>query len=94
MKRFFSLILALLFSVVVNASIRAQSTEPYELVNSNVGPGGFYVAGDYELGASAGQPDADEASGGDYTLGGGFWGGGAVGRSRPRRSGDMSICLW
>lgn len=32
----------------------------------------------YRLGGTAGQPDAGLWQGGGYTLGGGFWGGGAV----------------
>ena len=34
--------------------------------------------GGYELSGTAGQPDAGVLSGGVYTLGGGFWRGGAV----------------
>ena len=33
-------------------------------------------AGAYTLSGTIGQPDADEWSGGGYTLSGGFWGGG------------------
>jgi len=36
------------------------------------------AAGGYTLGSTAGQPDAGALSGGGYTLGGGFWRGGAV----------------
>jgi hypothetical protein len=35
-------------------------------------------AGEYTLGGTAGQPDAGVWRGGDYILGGGFWGGGVV----------------
>ena len=35
--------------------------------------GGFSSGGPYSLGASAGQPDAGQMSGGDFTLNGGFW---------------------
>lgn len=38
----------------------------------------FSTSGGYELGGTVGQPDAGGLSGGTYTLGGGFWGGGAV----------------
>ena len=38
----------------------------------------FSQGGEYTLGGTAGQPDAGLLSGGGYTLGGGFWRGGAV----------------
>jgi hypothetical protein len=34
--------------------------------------------GSYTLGATVGSPDAGLLAGGDYTMGGGFWGGGEV----------------
>lgn len=34
--------------------------------------------GAYTLGGTLGQPDAGLMTGGDYALGGGFWGGGAT----------------
>jgi hypothetical protein len=43
--------------------------------------GGGHTAsqgGGYELGGTAGQPDAGVLSSGEFTLGGGFWRGGAV----------------
>ena len=42
----------------------------HELVDSTRGPGGGY-----SLGATIGQPDAGAASGGAYSLRGGFWAG-------------------
>jgi len=43
------------------------------------GGGHTFSTGDgYTLGGTIGQPDADILSNGDYTLTGGFWGGGAV----------------
>ena len=38
----------------------------------------FSQGGEYILGGTAGQPDAGVLSGGELTLGGGFWRGGAV----------------
>jgi hypothetical protein len=38
----------------------------------------FSTGGGYTLGGTVGQPDAGALSGGDYVLGGGFWGGGAL----------------
>jgi hypothetical protein len=41
------------------------------------GGGGNSSGGRYGLGGTIGQPDPGLLVGGDYTLGGGFWGGGA-----------------
>jgi len=50
----------------------------YDLVQSNVGSGGGGSGSHYDVSSSIGQPDAGQVSGGAYTLGGGFWGGGVV----------------
>ncbi len=52
----------------------------YALTWSTVDSGGwtFSTGGAYSLGGTAGQPDAGLLTGGDYDLGGGFWGGGAL----------------
>ena len=42
------------------------------------GGGTFSTGGGYSLGGTAGQPDAGVLSGDGYTLGGGFWRGGAL----------------
>jgi hypothetical protein len=42
------------------------------------GGGGTASGGSYTLIGTIGQPDAEVLTGGDYTLGGGFWGGGAA----------------
>jgi hypothetical protein len=42
------------------------------------GGGTFSTGDDYTLGGTIGQPDAGVMQGGDYTLGGGFWGGGEL----------------
>ena len=42
------------------------------------GGGGHSSSADYAMDGSAGQPAAGTLRGGDFTLGGGFWGGGAV----------------
>ncbi len=39
--------------------------------------GGESIGGDYALSSTVGQASADELTGGTYSLGGGFWGGGA-----------------
>jgi len=60
--------------------VLAQSGGEYDLSWSTVDGGGwtFSSGGAYVLGGTAGQPDAGMMTGGVYTLGGGFWGGGAV----------------
>lgn len=42
------------------------------------GGGGTASGGSYTLVGTIGQPDAGILTGGGYTLGGGFWGGGVV----------------
>lgn len=58
----------------------AQSGGGYDLTWSTVDGGGatFSTGGTYSLGGTIGQPDAGTLSGGSYTLGGGFWGGGTI----------------
>ena len=59
------------FTVVANG---------YDLSWWTVDGGGstFSSGGNYSLGGTIGQPDAGVMQGGDYTLGGGFWGGGEL----------------
>ena len=59
----------------------AQSDRSYDLSWWTVDGGGatFNSGGGYNLGGTAGQPDAAVWSGGGYILAGGFWGGVAVG---------------
>ena len=58
----------------------AQSGGGYDLTWNTVDGGGytFSEGGGYSLGGTVGQPDAGVLSGGDYTLAGGFWPGGAA----------------
>lgn len=60
-----------------------QSGNGYDLSWHTVDSGGytFSSGGPYGLGWSVGQPDAGQLTGGDYTLGGGFWRGGAMMRT-------------
>jgi hypothetical protein len=60
------------------STARAEPQASYQLVKSNVGPGGSGSSGAYALASSIGQPDAGEVRAGIYTLGGGFWGGGRI----------------
>ena len=69
-------LLALLLSLswVVLASPAAPSI-PWYTVD---GGGGTSTGGGYTLSGTAGQPDAGLLTGGEFRLGGGFWGGGEV----------------
>ena len=70
--------------LLATSTVLAQSGGGYDLSWSTVDGGGwtFSSGGAYSVGGTAGQPDAGLLSGGSYTLGGGFWGGGAL--SNPR----------
>jgi hypothetical protein len=61
---------------MASATVSAQSGGGYNLTWSSVDGGGYtWVEGDgYRLGGAIGQPDAQEpATGGGYSLQGGFW---------------------
>ena len=60
--------------------VLAQSGEGYDLNWNTVDGGGATrtTGGRYTLGGTIGQPDAGLLSDGEYVLGGGFWGGGAL----------------
>jgi len=65
--------------LLVTASLAgAQSGNGYELSWWTVDGGGgtWSIGGGFQLGGTAGQPDAGVLAGGGYTLGGGFWRGG------------------
>jgi hypothetical protein len=61
----------------------AQSGGEYDLSWNTVDGGGTTVSAGsgYRLGGTIGQSDAGLMTGGGYALAGGFWRGGAVGRS-------------
>ena len=73
------IIIALGLALLLLVSIVSALGE-YDLSWWTVDGGGatFSGGGDYDLGGTVGQPDAGTLSGGDFTLGGGFWGGGVV----------------
>lgn len=58
----------------------AQSGGGYDMSWNTVDGGGatHNTGGDYTLAGTAGQPDAGVLAAGEYTLGGGFWRGGAL----------------
>lgn len=72
------LVLALLAFLLLGSVALAQSGGGYDLSWSTIDGGGgtWSTGGGYSLGGTAGQPDAGLMKGGDYTLGGGLWGGG------------------
>jgi hypothetical protein len=74
-----ALMLTLLaIGIQVNKSAQAAPHATYTLVQSYIGPSGSGSAGVYTISSSIGQPTAGEVSGGIYTFGGGFWGGGVI----------------
>jgi hypothetical protein len=75
-----ALLLLVLSLVEGPAGVAAANGQGYTLDWWTVDGGGatFSTGGAYALGGSIGQPDAGLLTGGDYTLGGGFWGGGAA----------------
>jgi hypothetical protein len=58
----------------------SQSSGHYDLTWSSIDGGGttYAAGGVYTLGGTIGQPDAGLLTGGDYSVGGGFWCGGAL----------------
>lgn len=66
--------------LLVSIGLVALAQGGYDLSWWTVDGGGhtYSTAGGYELGGTIGQPDAGVLAGGSYTLGGGFWRGGAV----------------
>ena len=79
-KDLVAVLLLVLPMLVLSTSAGAQSGGEYDLTWSTVDGGGysFSLGGGYALGGTMGQPDAGALTGGTYTLGGGFWGGGAL----------------
>jgi hypothetical protein len=73
------LLACLVFLVAV--PVLAQSGAGYDLTWNTVdggGGGSLSTGAGYVLEGTAGQPDAGLITGGVYSLGGGFWGGGAA----------------
>ncbi len=80
-------LLTIFLSLAIAASASAHSgdvsaslSDSYDLSWNTVDGGGytFSTGSGYSLGGTIGQPDAGALTGGRYTLGGGFWGGGEV----------------
>ena len=79
-------VLAALALLALVSTVLAQSGGAYDLTWNTVDGGGytFSTGQGYTLGGTAGQTDAGLLAGGDYTLGGGFWGGGVPAGGRYR----------
>lgn len=68
----------LLASRPATPQLLAQTGGDYALLLSSATAGGTAVAGNYQLNLAIGQAEAGLQNGGNYDLGGGFWGGGPV----------------
>ncbi len=81
-RKVMSVRLALFFALLLvpTAVILAQSGGGYNLEWNTIDSGGhtFSSGGVYSVGGTIGQPDAGSVSGENYTLAGGFWGGGTI----------------
>jgi len=87
--------LVLAYLLLVASTALAQGPQQtYDLSWWTVDGGGatFSSGGGYSLGGTAGQPDPGVLSGGAYTLGGGFWGGGV--QSAGPRYGIYLPVVW
>ena len=72
-------IASVLILLLVPVLARAQITD-FSISWWTLGGGGRGSSGsDYSLRGTIGQPSADSLQGGDYNLGGGFWGSGGGG---------------
>ena len=62
--------------LLLGGAAQAQSGAGYDLTRNTIDGGGatFSSGGVFQLGGTAGQPDAGVLSNGPYTLAGGFWG--------------------
>jgi hypothetical protein len=83
MKARIVIALVIIIVFIVSGLVHAQSGGGYDLTWYTVDNGGvsLRMANEYQLGGTIGQPDAGGLSGGDYTLVGGFWWGGAASKS-------------
>lgn len=64
--------------LLLSSTTLAQTGGPYDLSWNSFDGGGttFSTGGNYNLHGTIGQADAGLLTGGDYTVGGGFWKGG------------------
>lgn len=76
-KLFVGVVLALTLILGIGTVARAQSSD-YELDGFVVASGSTLSGGAYTVDDAAGQSDVGTLHGGDYELGGGFFGGGVI----------------
>ena len=70
------LFVILLLILIVTGSVIAQSGGRFQITQFHTGSGGELHGGSYTMRSTVGQPEAGVLRGGDYELGGGYWGGG------------------
>lgn len=80
MNRKIVLSMAVIILLSSSLVVHAQTGGGYDLTWSTIDSGGytFSAGGSFSVGGAIGQPDAGLLSGGNYSLGGGFWGGGKL----------------
>jgi len=68
-------LISIAIALLVGAVATSAQSDSYTLPWTTADGGGvmFSIGGPYTLGSTLGQPDAGTASGGPYTLTGGFW---------------------
>ena len=76
MKRYV-LIALIALTLLFSAAAQAQDAG-YELAGSVIAGGSAIGGGEYAINGALGQPDTGTLNGGDYSLGGGFFGGGVI----------------
>lgn len=74
------ILLVITLLLLATLPVIAQSGGPYNLEWNTIdgGGGSLSTGGTYSVSGTAGQPDAGVMSSGEFTLAGGFWGGGVV----------------
>ena len=78
-RRAFLIGLIVAAGALLALAVGALATDRYDLSWWTVDGGGYtFMSGGFSLGGTAGQADAGVLTGEGYTLGGGFWRGGAV----------------
>jgi hypothetical protein len=89
------IVVAVAFGVLQGSAAAATPSYTNDWWTVDGGGASAATAGDYALGATAGQPDAGTLSSGHYVLDGGFWRGGAsIGAPRPRAYLPVIVKTW
>jgi len=77
-RRWFLALVLVAFLLPIAGLALAQGGYSLRWWTVDGGGGTWSSGGGYRLGSTIGQPDAGVLAGGGYTLGGGFWRGGAL----------------